>query len=109
MGRPIRAFHRLDCHLDGVACENNRDLTRTPPIAPNPASAFRAASILEGGAAIQPDPGGSRPVFLAAVLAELKQSAGMLETEGTKERVASRLECLEASYGRRIRASLPRL
>jgi biopolymer transport protein ExbB len=40
--------------------------------------------------------------FLAASLAELRQSAGIIETEGIKERVASRLERLEASYGRRI-------
>jgi biopolymer transport protein ExbB len=40
--------------------------------------------------------------FLAAALAEIRQSAGMPETEGIKERVASRLERLEATYGRRI-------
>jgi biopolymer transport protein ExbB len=40
--------------------------------------------------------------FLAAAVAELKQSSGLLESEGIKERVASRLERLEASYGRRI-------
>jgi biopolymer transport protein ExbB len=40
--------------------------------------------------------------FLAAAVAELKQSAGMTESEGAKERVASRLERLEAAYGRRI-------
>jgi biopolymer transport protein ExbB len=35
-------------------------------------------------------------------VAELKESAGLLENEGIKERVASRLEGLEAGYGRRI-------
>jgi biopolymer transport protein ExbB len=40
--------------------------------------------------------------FLAAAVAELKESAGLLESEGIKERVASRLERLEAGYGRRI-------
>ena len=40
--------------------------------------------------------------FLAAAVAELKQSAGLIEGEGIKERVASRLERLEATYGRRI-------
>jgi biopolymer transport protein ExbB len=40
--------------------------------------------------------------FLAAAVAELKESVGLLESEGIKERVASRLERLEAGYGRRI-------
>jgi biopolymer transport protein ExbB len=40
--------------------------------------------------------------FLAAAVAELKQSSGLPESEGIKERVASRLERLEARYGRRI-------
>src|SRR6516162_9326481 len=38
--------------------------------------------------------------FLAAAVAELK--AGSLEHDGIKERIASRLERLEAAYGRRI-------
>jgi biopolymer transport protein ExbB len=40
--------------------------------------------------------------FLAGAVAELKQSVGLLENDGIKERIASRLERLEASYGRRI-------
>jgi biopolymer transport protein ExbB len=40
--------------------------------------------------------------FLAGAVAELKQSVGLSENDGIKERIASRLERLEASYGRRI-------
>jgi biopolymer transport protein ExbB len=40
--------------------------------------------------------------FLDAAVTELKLSAGSTEREGIKERIASRLERIEASYGRRI-------
>jgi biopolymer transport protein ExbB len=40
--------------------------------------------------------------FLAAAVTELKLSAGSAERDGIKERVASRLERIEAGYGRRI-------
>src|SRR5215475_12921174 len=40
--------------------------------------------------------------FLDAAVTELKVSPGSTDREGIKERVASRLERLEASYGRRI-------
>ena len=40
--------------------------------------------------------------FLAGAVAELKQSVGLPDNDGIKERIASRLERLEASYGRRI-------
>jgi biopolymer transport protein ExbB len=40
--------------------------------------------------------------FLDAAVTELKLSAGAIEKEGIKERIASRLERLEAAYGRRI-------
>jgi biopolymer transport protein ExbB len=40
--------------------------------------------------------------FLDAAVIELKLSAGSPEREGIKERVASRLERIEASYARRI-------
>jgi len=40
--------------------------------------------------------------FLAAATAELKVSTGSTDREGIKERIASRLERIEASYGRRI-------
>ena len=40
--------------------------------------------------------------FLDAALTELKLSAGSIEKEGIKERIASRLERIEAAYGRRI-------
>src|SRR5262245_39528102 len=40
--------------------------------------------------------------FLNAAVTELKLSAGSMEREGIKERIASRLERIEASYGRRI-------
>jgi biopolymer transport protein ExbB len=40
--------------------------------------------------------------FLDAAVTELKLSAGSIEREGIKERIASRLERIEAAYGRRI-------
>jgi biopolymer transport protein ExbB len=40
--------------------------------------------------------------FLEAAVTELKLSDGSMEPEGIKERIASRLERLEAAYGRRI-------
>jgi biopolymer transport protein ExbB len=46
--------------------------------------------------------GGEIRQFLEAAVAELKLSAGSSEREGIKERIASRLERLEANYGRRI-------
>src|SRR6476659_4809362 len=40
--------------------------------------------------------------FLGAAAAELKLSPGLSDTDGIKERIASRLERIEASHGRRI-------
>src|SRR6059058_5333459 len=40
--------------------------------------------------------------FLDAAVTELKVSIGSTDREGIKERIASRLERIEASYGRRI-------
>jgi biopolymer transport protein ExbB len=40
--------------------------------------------------------------FLGAAAAELKLSPSLSDTDGIKERIASRLERIEASYGRRI-------
>jgi biopolymer transport protein ExbB len=40
--------------------------------------------------------------FLDAAVAELKMSAGSMERDGIKERIASRLERIEAGYARRI-------
>jgi biopolymer transport protein ExbB len=40
--------------------------------------------------------------FLDAAVAELQLSAGSVETDGIKERIASRLERIEAAYARRI-------
>ena len=40
--------------------------------------------------------------FLDAAVTELKVSSGSIDREGIKERIASRLERIEASYGRRI-------
>jgi biopolymer transport protein ExbB len=40
--------------------------------------------------------------FLAAAHAELRLSADALDKDGVKERIASRLERIEAAYGRRI-------
>jgi biopolymer transport protein ExbB len=44
-------------------------------------------------------PGGQ---FLLAAVTEIQQSADVPESEGLKERVASRLERIEAAFGRRI-------
>jgi biopolymer transport protein ExbB len=43
--------------------------------------------------------------FIDAAATELKLSAGVVETAGIKERVASRLERIEAAYARRIARS----
>src|SRR4051794_649902 len=40
--------------------------------------------------------------FLDAAVTELKLSAGSIERDGVKERIASRLERIEAAYGRRL-------
>jgi biopolymer transport protein ExbB len=48
------------------------------------------------------DPGGEVGRLLAAAGAELQLSAGGVDRDGVKERVASRLERAEAGYGRRI-------
>ena len=40
--------------------------------------------------------------FLDAAVTELKLSAGYFERDGIKERIASRLERIEAAYGRRL-------
>jgi biopolymer transport protein ExbB len=40
--------------------------------------------------------------FLDAAIIELKLSAGSIERDGIKERIASRLERIEAAYGRRL-------
>jgi biopolymer transport protein ExbB len=45
---------------------------------------------------------GAAADFLAAAHAELRLSADALEKDGVKERIASRLERIEAAYGRRI-------
>ena len=60
-----------------------------------------ARSSAEGAERIT-DPGGEVGQFLAAAVAELQLSAGGVDRDGVKERVASRLERIEASYGRRI-------
>jgi biopolymer transport protein ExbB len=45
---------------------------------------------------------GSAADFLAAANAELRASADALDKDGVKERIASRLERIEAAHGRRI-------
>ena len=60
-----------------------------------------ARSSAEGAERIN-DPGGEVGRFLAAAGAELQLSASGVDRDGVKERVASRLERLEAGYGRRI-------
>jgi biopolymer transport protein ExbB len=59
-----------------------------------------ARSSAEGAERIT-DPSGEVGRFLAAAVAELQLSAGGVDRDGVKERVASRLERIEASYGRR--------
>ncbi len=49
-----------------------------------------------------PDPNSEVGKLLGAAVTELQLSAGAVERDGIKERVASRLERIEASYGRRI-------
>ena len=58
-------------------------------------------SVLEGAGRLA-DSAGEIEQFLDAAATELKASAGFPDSEGTKERIASRLERIEASYARRI-------
>jgi len=58
-------------------------------------------SVLEGVGRLA-DSGGEVEQFIDATATELKASAGFPDSEGTKERIASRLERIEASYARRI-------
>jgi biopolymer transport protein ExbB len=58
-------------------------------------------STLEGVAQLA-DIKGEVAQFLDAAATELKASTGSTDREGIKERIASRLERIEASYGRRI-------
>src|SRR5262249_53645363 len=60
-----------------------------------------AGSVLEGVGRLA-DSGGEVEQFLDAAATELKASAGFPDSEGTKERIASRLERIEAGYARRI-------
>ena len=48
------------------------------------------------------DAQGEMRQFLDAAVTELKLSAGSIERDGIKERIASRLERIEAAYGRRL-------
>src|SRR5262245_10297517 len=59
-------------------------------------------SVFEGVGRLA-DSGGEVEQFLDAAATELKASASFPDSEGTKERIASRLERIEASYGRRPR------
>jgi len=60
-----------------------------------------ARSSMEGAERVA-DPNSEIGQFLGATVTELQLSSGSLEKDGVKERVASRLERVEASYGRRI-------
>ena len=60
-----------------------------------------AGSISEGAAHLRGSDG-EVPELLAEAATELRLSAGSLERDGIKERIASRLERLEARCGRRI-------
>jgi biopolymer transport protein ExbB len=57
---------------------------------------------ISGGVARMRGSDGEVAQFLAEAATELKLSAGSLERDGIKERIASRLERLEARWGRRI-------
>jgi biopolymer transport protein ExbB len=59
----------------------------------------QAESLADAGQSIV---GGAGADFLAAAQAELRLSAETLDKDGVKERIASRLERIEAAYARRI-------
>ena len=59
----------------------------------------KADSLADSYRAVGPGPAAD---FLAAAQAELRLSLDALDKDGVKERIASRLERLEAAYGRRI-------
>jgi biopolymer transport protein ExbB len=61
-----------------------------------------AASLSEAQRAGTSGPAGE---FIAAALAEVRVSADALDKDGLKERIASRLERIEAAYGRKISRS----
>jgi biopolymer transport protein ExbB len=61
----------------------------------------RVRSTMEGVERLAATQGEVRQ-FLDAAVTELKLSAGSIERDGIKERIASRLERIEAAYGRRL-------
>ena len=66
------------------------------------ASVRSASEAVERLAGVEGKIQGEVPRFLDAAVTELKLSAGSMESEGIKERIASRLERIEAAYARRI-------
>jgi biopolymer transport protein ExbB len=65
-------------------------------------NSLAGAASTAGGLERLADQGGEAGEFLDAAAAELRLAADGLEREGIKERIASRLERLEARFGRRI-------
>ena len=58
-----------------------------------------AKTLSDAGQSRLSEPGGS---FCAEAIAEVRLSTGAIDKDGLKERVASRLERLEAAFGRRL-------
>jgi len=68
--------------------------------------ARRALAVLAGSGSLadaqRSKAAGAAAEFIAAAYAELRLSADALDKDGVKERIASRLERIEAAHGRRI-------
>ena len=100
-GGDDRAALRLGRDLDGLARQDDR-----APARPGGGCAARwqgSARSLDGEAAEQLAAAQrGRPALRRAAITELQLSADGMERDGIKERVASRLERIEAGIGRRI-------
>ena len=99
--RADRAAHRLDRHLDHLAREDRRAHRGAAARARRAECAVPRADFGRGRRALA-DSSNEVRRFVDAAATELKLSAGVVETDGIKERVASRLERLEAAFARRI-------
>ena len=99
LDRPCLCLAR---HLDGVARQDDRDhdlqAARTRGLEHPGQRALDDRKAWSGSPLRQ----GEVRQFLDAAVTELKLSAGSIERDGIKERIASRLERIEAAYGRRL-------
>src|SRR5436309_36173 len=103
VGMNVREFHGTAAHSARLRCSAKgmelwfakRRLRRALPQLKKVRSVADAAAQFTSG-------DGESHAFVEAALTELKLSEAALESEGIKERVASRLERIEAAYGRRI-------